>query len=183
VAILYTLKTIIYNGGVIHRLKGCYQKPATLYDVGGWFLILAFLGAAVLVGIVVDYFWNYLVLYLSLRWLHFNVNTRRKFIYCLIITSLGLLIDWLYYELTWGYPVGFLFLGNLRLPSVFSHPGSQPILELSTILIPIIILAAVNFVVSHFYLRMIAKQAIALGTVMGVFTAPWLIVGYVLVSA
>ena len=121
-----------------------------------------------------DYFWNFLILFLSLRWLHFSVSTRRKFIYCLIITALGVLIDWLYYELTWGY----LVLGSLRVAPLFPHPGLQPVLEFITILIPMAILGAINFATSRLYLRMSPRQAVVLGIIMGVFTAPWLIVGY-----
>jgi len=129
---------------------------------------------ALLVGLALDYFWNYLILFLSLRWLHFSVSTRGKFIYCLIITALGLLIDWLYYELTWGY----LVLGGLRVAPIFPRPGLQPVLEFTTILIPIAVLGAVNFATARLFLRMSPRQAIVLGIIMGVLTAPWLIVGY-----
>jgi hypothetical protein len=176
--ILYTLKAVVYNSGVVNGREVCHQKPATLYDAGGWFLISVLFGIA-FVGVVADYFWNYLIFSLTLRWLRFNVNIKRKFIYCLIITGLGLLIDWLYYELTWGY----LVLGSLSVSPIFSRPGSQPILELSTILIPVVVLAMVNFLVSYLYSHVTAKQAIVVGTVMGIFTAPWLIVGFVLLSA
>ena len=132
-----------------------------------------------LIGLALDYFWNYLVFSLSLWRLHFSVSTRRKHIYCLIITGLGLFIDWLYYELTWGY----LVLGSLRVTPIFSRPGVQPVLEFITILIPMAILGAVNFATSRLYLRMSSRQAIILGIIMGIFTAPWLIVVYVLTSA
>ena len=133
---------------------------------------------ALLVGLAFDYFWNFLILFLSLRWLHFSVNTRKKYIYCLIITALGLLIDWLYYELTWGY----LVLGSLRVAPIFSMPGTHPVLEFATILIPMVILGVVNFAISHRYLHMNLRPATILGIIMGIFTAPWLIVVYVLTS-
>jgi hypothetical protein len=144
----------------------------TLYDAGGWFLIAIFAGVAVaVVGVVLDYFWNFLILILSLRWLHISVSYPRKFIYCLIVTAIGLLIDWLYYELTWGR----LVVGNLRVEPLFEHAGLQPALECTTILIPMIVVGLVNFGAAHLLLRMSLKQAAILGAIMGVFTAPWLI--------
>ncbi|MFC1862052.1 hypothetical protein ACFLX6_02035 [Chloroflexota bacterium] len=102
-----------------------------LYDAGGWFLGFIFFGVA-LVGVVLDYFWNFLIFWVTLHWKHISIPTKKKHIYCVIITALGLLIDWLYYELTWGT----LVLGSLRVPAAFPHPGVQPGLELSIILIP-----------------------------------------------
>jgi len=130
---------------------------------------------ALLVGLALDYFWNFLILFLSLRWLKFSVSHRTKFIYCAIVTALGLLIDWLYYELTWGR----LVLGSLRVAPVFEPIGLQPALEFSTILIPLVVIGAVNFGTARLYLRMSLRQAAILGVIMGIFTAPWLIVGYI----
>jgi len=124
-----------------------------------------------LVGLAFDYFWNYLILFLGLRWLKFSVSHRRKFVYCSIVTALGLLIDWLYYELTWGY----LVMGGLRVAPVFERAGQQPVLEFATILIPLVLVAAVNFGTARLLLRMSLKQAAILGVIMGVLTAPWLI--------
>ena len=159
------------------RQNGRYQKPVVLYDAGGWFLMGAFFGV-VLVGVVLDYFWNYLIIYLTLRWKHIIISTKRKYIYCVIITALGLLIDWLYYELTWGT----LVLGNLRVSAIFPRAGVQPGLELATILMPMVILGVVNFALSRIYLQLSSKQAAVLGAMMGVFTAPWLIVAFVLLN-
>ncbi|MFH1775340.1 MAG: hypothetical protein ABH839_01590 [Chloroflexota bacterium] len=152
-----------------------YQKSTVLYDAGGWFIIGAFFGVA-LVGVVLDYFWNYLIFYATLRWKRVSITTKKKHVYCVVVTALGLLIDWLYYELTWG----FLVLGSLRVPPAFPRAGVQPCLEFITILIPMVILGAVNFCVSRLYLRVNSKQAAALGVMMGIFTAPWLIVVFVL---
>jgi len=138
--------------------------------------LLPILGGAMLVGLAFDYFWNYLILFLGLRWLKFSVSRRWRFVYCLIVTALGLLIDWLYYELTWGY----LVLGDLRVAPVFERVGLQPALEFSTILIPLVLVAAVNFGTARLLLRMSLKQAAILGATMGVFTAPWLITVFVL---
>lgn len=138
--------------------------------------MVTILGGVGFLGLAFDYFWNYLILFLGLRWLRFSVSHRRKFIYCLIITAIGLLIDWLYYELTWGY----LVLGGFRVAPVFERPGLQPALEFSTILIPLVLVAAVNFGTARLLLRMSLKQAAILGVTMGIFTAPWLITVFVL---
>jgi hypothetical protein len=157
---------------VINR-QSKHSKSTTVYDVGGWYLI-PILGGIMLLGVAADYFWNYLILFLGLRWLKFGVSHRRKFGYCAIVTALGLLIDWLYYELTWGY----LVLGGLRVAPLFEHAGLQPALEFTTILIPMVVIAAVNFGTGRLLLRMGLKQAAILGITMGVLTAPWLITGY-----
>jgi hypothetical protein len=127
---------------------------------------------------VLDYLWNYLIFSVTLRWKRISIYTKKKHIYCVIVTALGLLIDWLYYELTWGT----LVLGNLRVPAAFPRVGVQPCLELSTILIPMVILGAVNVCISLLYLKISAKQATVLGAMMGIFTAPWLIVAFVLLN-
>jgi hypothetical protein len=154
-----------------------HRKSTILYDAGGWFLIPMFFGG-VFLGVVVDYFWNYLILYLALRWQKISITRKRRFVYIAIITAVGLLIDWLYYELTWG----FLIIGSLRVPPVFEMWGTQPGLELSTILIPMALLWTVNYLASRFYLHLDKKQASVVGAVMAVFTAPWLIVAFVLLG-
>jgi hypothetical protein len=164
-----------YNGDVMDKQNERYRKPTVLYDAGGWFLISVFFGVA-LVGVVLDYFWNFLIFSVTLRWKRISIPTKKKHIYCVVITALGLLIDWLYYELTWGT----LVLGNLRVPAAFPRANVHPSLELSTILIPMVILGAVNFCVSRLHLQLTSKQAVVLGAMMGIFTAPWLIVAFVL---
>ena len=157
--------------------NGKYRKSTILYDAGGWFLIAMFVGG-VFLGVVVDYFWNYLILYLALRWQKISITRKRRFVYIAIITAVGLLIDWLYYELTWG----FLVIGSLRVPPVFERWGTQPGLELSTILIPMALIGIVNYFASRFYLHLDKKHASVVGAVMAVFTAPWLIVAFVLLG-
>lgn len=151
--------------------------PTILYDTGGWFLIPMFVGG-VFLGVVVDYFWNYLILSLALRWQKISIIRKRRFVYIAIITAVGLLIDWLYYELTWG----FLVIGSLRIPPVFEMWGTQPGLELSTILIPMALLWVANYLASRFHLYLDKKHASVVGAVMAVFTAPWLIVAFVLLG-
>ena len=156
--------------------KGYYSpKSITLYDAGGWFLVFMFFGLA-FVGVIFGYFWNFLVCSLTLHWMHIDIPKNKRFIYCIFITILGLLIDWLYYELTWGT----LDIGNLSMSAVFVPAGSRPLLELSTILIPVVIISLINFGISKRYFHLKAKQALLLGTAMGIFTAPWLIVTFVL---
>ena len=164
--------SIITDMNIRHR--GYSQKTLTLHDAGGWYLIPALLGIPV-AGVVLDYFWNFLVLFLGLRWLHISVSTKSKFIYCLIVTGSGLVIDILYYAIAWGV----LELGSLR-----GHPdsprwGTETVLEFSTILIPMALIMAINYMVSRLYLHIDSKQAVILGAIMGFFTAPWAIVVYV----
>lgn len=159
------------------------KSMTTLYDAGGWFLVGILLGVY-FVGVVADYFWNYLVLYVTLRKLPGNgdsqgaislarrITAARKHIYCGIITVLGLAIDWLYYELTWG----FLVVGSLRVSPLFPRPGIRPALEFATILVPMAVLMVVNMALSRFYFHLTTRQAVLFGLAMGFFTAPWLIV-------
>jgi hypothetical protein len=165
---------VAFSGVVGHQIG---IIPTILYDAGGWFLIAMFVGG-VFSGVVADYFWNYLILSLALRWQQISITRKRRFVYIAIITAVGLLIDWLYYEFTWG----FLVIGSLRVPPVFERPGLNPGLELSTILIPMALLWAVNYLASRFHLHLDAKHALVVGLVMAVFTAPWLIVAFVLLG-
>jgi len=154
-----------------------HHKSTVLHDAGGWFLIAIFSGVAFL-GVILDYCWNYLILSLALRWQHINISRKRKIIYIAIITALGLLIDWLYYEFTWGT----LVIGDLRIPAAFSRPGTQPGLELATIIIPMVLIGLVNIYASRIHLHLNVKNALVVGGMMAAFTAPWLIVASVLLS-
>lgn len=172
------LLAMLFGGAVLgvaaHQIS---IIPLILYDAGGWFLIAMFFGA-VFSGVVIDYFWNYLILYLALRWQRISITRKRRFVYTAIITAVGLVIDWLYYELTWG----FLVIGGLRIPPVFETWGTKPGLELSTILIPMALIGAVNYLASRFHLHLDKRQALVVGLAMAVFTAPWLIVAFVLLG-
>jgi hypothetical protein len=154
-----------------------HHKSTIMYDAGGWFLIAMFFGVAFF-GVVIDYFWNYLILSLALRWQQISITGKRKMVYITIITALGLLIDWLYYEFTWGT----LVIGSLRVPAAFQRSGIQPGLELSTILIPMALIGVVNYFASRFHLHLNVKNALVVGVVMAVITAPWLIVAFVLLN-
>ncbi len=166
----------MYNNSTMDRQNGHHQI-AVLYDAGGWFLMSMFFGVA-FIGVVLDYLWNYLVLSATLRWRHINIPRTKKSIYCVIITAFGLLIDWLYYEFTWGT----LVLGSLRVPAVFPKPGIQPGLELTTILIPMVLIGVVNYYASRLHLHTDVRNSLVVGAIMAVFTAPWLIVAFVLLN-
>ena len=168
---------MMYNINAMDMQKENHHKSTVLYDAGGWFLIAIFSGVA-FIGVVLDYFWNCLILSLALRWQHINISRKRKIIYIAIITALGLLIDWLYYEFIWGT----LVIGDLRIPAAFSSPGTQPGLELVTIIIPMVLIGLVNIYASRIHLHLNVKNALVAGGMMAAFTAPWLIVASVLLS-
>ncbi|MDO9333945.1 MAG: hypothetical protein Q7T57_05430 [Dehalococcoidales bacterium] len=167
----------MYNINIVDTQNENIHKSTLLYDAGGWFLITMFFGVA-FIGVALDYFWNYLILSLTLRWLHISVTRKRKIVYIAIITAFGLLIDWLHYELTWGT----LVIGNLIVPAAFPKPGNQLGLEISTVLIPIALIGIVNYFASRLHLHLNAKNALVVGGIMAVFTAPWLILAFVLLN-
>ena len=167
----------MYNSNAMNTQGEKHRKSPMLYDAGGWFLIAMFFGVAFF-GVVLDYFWNYLILSLALRWQQISITEKRKTVYVAIITALGLLIDWLYYEFTWGT----LVIGSLRIPAAFERPGIQPGLELSTIMIPMALIGVVNYFASRFHLHLGVKHALVIGVAMAVITAPWLIVAFVLLN-
>ena len=149
--------------------------PPILYDLGGRSLIPIFVGL-VFLGIVADYSWDYLILSSALRWQKISIVRRTRFIYIAVMGSVGLLIDWLYYELTWG----FLVNSNLAVQAMSKGSALNPGLELSTILIPIVLIGVANYLASRFHLHLDSKRALVVGLAMAVFTAPWLIVAFVL---
>ena len=148
-----------------------------MYDSGGWFLVFMFFGVA-FVGLIIDYFWNYLILFLALRLQHINISIKRKLVYTVIITAFGLIIDWLYYELAWGTAV----FGGLRMPTLFPRPGTQPGLEIATIVVPMILIGIVNYFASRLHLHLNRKDGLIVGGMMAVLTAPWLIVAFMLLK-
>ncbi|HEY94302.1 MAG TPA: hypothetical protein G4O15_05140 [Dehalococcoidia bacterium] len=150
------------------------NKSTKLYDVGGWFIIAIVFGIGI-VGVIIDYFWNYLIFHLSLRRLDLIIPLGKKIIYCLVITALGLFIDWLYYELVWGT----LSVGPVRIEAAFPRAGSEPVLEIITIFIPMILIASVNYIVSRLFLKVTNHEGLVISIIMGVFTAPWLIMVFV----
>jgi hypothetical protein len=82
-------------------------KSTTLYDMGCGFTT-AMLFSGVVSGVVAS------------RWQKIGITRKRGFVYIAIITAAGLLIDSLYYALTWGT----LVIGSLRIPAIFERPGA-----------------------------------------------------------
>jgi len=154
-------------------------KSTVLYDAGGWFVLGMIYFYGPVFGVLIDYLWNYLVLSLALRLQQISIAGKRKSIYAVIITAVGLLIGWLYYKLTWGS----LVIGSLRVPAIFESPGLNPGAELSTIVVPMVLVGVVNYLASRFYLHLESRRALVVGSAMAVFTAPWLIVAFVLLRS
>ena len=140
------------------------KNTTTLYDAGGVFIIVALLGIPI--GSIFDYLWNLIVLYIALSILNIHIAISRKLLYSLIITILGLIIDWAYFELTWDTQFA---------KSAFWSPAMPQALQFVWLILPIVMLSLVNFALSYAYLRLDKRQAIILGIVMGIFTAPWLL--------
>jgi hypothetical protein len=147
------------------------RKSAVLYDIGGWFLLSLLFGMC-FIGIALDYFWNFLVLFITCRLRRIDIQLKKKLIYTFIVTACGLVIDWLYYKFTWGVSV----IGFIHIGSAFPRHVEQPLLELLTIIIPLAAIAVVNYFISRLYLGTKVKDSLWIGAAMGVFTAPWFIV-------
>ena len=148
-------------------------KTVTLYDAGGFILVWIFFGLPL--GIIFDYLWNLLVLWIALPRLQqktvattdaASVSGRRKAAYCLFITILGFLIDWAYFEMTWDMGFG---------KSQFWYPAMGQPLQILLIVVPIILLWLANFALSYAYLRLERRKSFILGGIMAVFTAPWVL--------
>jgi hypothetical protein len=149
--------------------------PPILYDLGGRPLVPIFVGL-VFLGIVADYAWDYVILSSALRWQKISIIRRTRFTYIAMMGTAGLLIDWLYYESTWG----FLANGNVGVQAMSKGVGLNPGLELSTIVIPIVLIGVANYLASRFHLHLDSRRALVVGLAMAVLTAPWLIVAFAL---
>ncbi len=144
------------------------RNSVTLYDAGGLIILITIFGIPF--GSIFDYLWNLLVFSVALPFLPAKskviVSKRRRFLYCLFITLLGIIIDWAYFELTWDTHFGKT---GLWIPAM-----SQG-LQFVWLLLPMAMLGLVNFALSYSYLKLERRQAIILGCVMALFTAPWLL--------
>jgi hypothetical protein len=143
------------------------KKSIVLYDVGGA-IILVFLGIPF--GSVIDYLWNLLVLSVALPLLpgdKIKIGKGRRLAYCFFITVLGLIIDWAYLELTWD-----TYFGG---KSPVMIPAMSQAFQLVWLLLPTAMIFLVNAALSYAYLKLERRQAIILGAIIGVFTAPWLL--------
>ena len=149
------------------------KKTITLYDAGGLIIVWMLFGLPL--GVIFDYFWNLLVFSLALPRLPGvasadpgteGIGKGKKTAFIVLVTLLGVLIDWAYVELIWDI--------GLTKTQLWSPAMAQP-LQLVAILIPIVMLWAVDFALAYAYLRLEKKPAFILGGLMAVFTAPWLL--------
>ena len=156
-----------------------FKRTTTVYDVGGLILVWIFFGLPL--GIIFDYFWNLLVLSLTLPRLlgsaasnpesmssgTENITRGRKLSCCFFITLLGVLIDWAYFEMTWYVSIGSR--------TQAWEPAVGMVSQFALLLVPMVMLGLVNFALSYSYLKLERRQAIILGAIMAFFTAPWLL--------
>jgi hypothetical protein len=142
-------------------------------------------------GSILDFAWNYLVLHFTISRLKSYKGTpsddsspdkytsnRRQFICTIFITIIGFVIDFLYYNISWGEILGVA-------PHILAHPifprmGANKALELISMLEPMAAIALTTFILSRLFFRLKTGQAVILGTVMGFLTAPWLIIAVIL---
>lgn len=156
------------------------RKGIIVRDGGGWFIALLFGGPALFIGIGFDYLWNYLVISKSLNKITENtVSSRRMHLYCIIATGLGLTIDWVYYQWLSSYLNLEQYWAN---PILWRKENAGPISLLLTIVLPILAIALANFGLCIPVFHLNIKKAALVGVAMGGLTAPWLIVGWVLMQ-
>jgi hypothetical protein len=137
-------------------------KTVTLHDVAFGLLFIYILGVPF--GVIIDYLWNRIVLYITLdRLVKPAVSMRalkRTWVYAIFITLIGLLIDWGYYVIIWD-------------------SGWEPAMSLASqlaLIIPVILLLlAANAVLCIKYLKLERRQTIVTSSVMAVLTAPWIL--------
>ena len=167
------------------------KRTITLYDGGGWFFFAAVIGLPFILGSIIDFAWNYLVLHFTISSLKSNGGTesvdsspdrytsnKGQFIGTIFITIIGFVIDYIYYNVFWGE----ILAGAPHIPvdPLFSKVGANKALELASILAPMAAIALMTFILSRLFFRLKTGQAVILGTVMGFFTAPWLIIAVIL---
>ena len=148
------------------QIKG----STTLYDIGlaplFWFLIA---GASIVLGIVIDFLWNWLILTAALWMLKGggtlaastvpDIRRRHELLYCAWITIIGLFFNWIYFALAWSDE----WTPRINLPV-------QVLL-----MVPAIgLLWLANFILSRYVLKLDKRQASTVAIIMAVFTAPWL---------
>lgn len=144
----------------------------TLYDGGGWYLAVIFLSIPAFLGSLIDYGWNFLVLHLALKRLSLAFKASKKLIYTLLITIIGFVIDWVYYSIFWKENWGEWW----PCEPLFPARDPNPYLVLISILVPMLLIALSNYVLTRLYLKLEMRQAVIVGAAMGVFTAPWIII-------
>ena len=144
------------------------EKSIVLYDVGGMIILVLFFGIPF--GSAFDFLWNLLVLSVALPRLpgdtRIKLSKGKRLTYCFLITLLGIIIDWAYFELTWDTDFG---------KSAVWAPAMCQGLQFVWLLLPMVMIFLVNSALSYFYLKLERRQAIIFGAIMGFFTAPWLL--------
>jgi len=144
------------------------KKSTILYDAGGVIITVLFFGIPF--GTIFDYFWNLLILSVTIPRLpgdtKIEISRGKKLTYCFFITVLGIIIDWAYFELTWDTYFG---------KSAVWAPAMSQGLQFVWLLLPMSMIWLVNTTLSYSYLKMERRQALIFGAVMGIFTAPWLL--------
>ncbi len=149
------------------------ERTVTLYDAGGVIILVVLFGIPF--GSAFDYLWNLLVFSVALPLLpkngspdygRINITQRRRLLYCLLVTLVGIIIDWAYFKLTWDTSFG---------KSAVWVPAMSQGLQFVWLLLPMVMIGLVNFAVSYSYLKLERRQAIVLGGAMALFTAPWLL--------
>lgn len=144
------------------------RKYLVLRDGGfGPALLLVF---GVPFGFILDFIWNWIALWIATSLVpdaddRFDQQAR---LYSLIITIVGALIDWHYFRLTWR-----MDLGAGVMPFVPLHSLS---VQLILLLSPIVLLAAANFALCVLLLSLGTRKALIVAILMGILTAPWVLV-------
>lgn len=143
------------------------KKSVRLYDAGGVIIFVILFGIPF--GSIFDYLWNLLVFSVAMPRLpgdKIDIGKGKRLAFCFFITLLGIIIDWAYFELTWDTDFG---------KSAIWAPAMAQGLQFLWLLLPMVMIFLCNAVLSYSYLKLERRQAIILGVIMGVFTAPWLL--------
>src|SRR4030042_809175 len=144
------------------------DRSITLYDAGGFFLIFLFFGIPL--GTLFDFIWNLVVISVTLPRLpggtEIGIGFWRRVVFCLLLTALGFVIAWAYFEITWDM--------NLSKSAEWL-PAVPQWLQFVWLLLPMSMLFLVNAALSYSFFGLEKRQALIFGAVMAVFTAPWLL--------
>jgi hypothetical protein len=143
------------------------RKSITLHDIGCGFTPLL---VGIPFGTIFDYLWNWLIMEFALSCMPYfthkskpELETDTKLTYCFFITILGFIIDFSYLEIVWDDPF-----------SLWAPTMSQG-MQFLWLLLPMVMIAIVNAVLSHSFLEFERKEVAILGVFMGILTAPWII--------
>ena len=144
----------------------------TLYDFsyGPMFYYLFATGGALVLGLIIDYVWNWLVLSVALWHPRSPADSSaeetapagtmgRRMLYALFITLIGIPINAMYAVVAWGW----------SLEPVINMPLQVPLM-----LMPIGLLWLANYLLSRYFLKLDNRQSATVAAMMAFFTAPWL---------